>query len=156
MQHNSVYIIWNPQAKRRCCAECFGQSKVDNAWFCCVCSGSGHHDTLFQLTCSIPRPCWQRSVSIVFFVTAIRVFLIQNCTEFYSCLTRSIVFIYLFFRTMTRFWRTIEPFVTSLCLFLAGAAAPSLVSGVYFFTFMIMSTLWAVGTFFKHIINWVL
>ncbi|XP_063690715.1 protein RRP5 homolog [Bolinopsis microptera] len=47
--------------------------------------------------------------------------------------------------TMTRFWRTIEPFVTSLCLFLAGAAAPSLVSGVYFFTFMIVSTLWAVG-----------
>ncbi|KAL5249603.1 hypothetical protein ACHWQZ_G018461 [Mnemiopsis leidyi] len=49
---------------------------------------------------------------------------------------------------LTRFWRTIEPFVTSLFFFLAGVAAPSLIGGIYFFTFMVISTFWAVGVKF--------
>nr|AQX17753.1 piezo mechanosensor [Beroe abyssicola] len=52
---------------------------------------------------------------------------------------------------LSRLWRTIEPFVTTICLFLAGAVAPSIVNGIYFAMFITLSTLWAMGVKFGKI-----
>nr|AQX17754.1 piezo mechanosensor [Hormiphora californensis] len=47
--------------------------------------------------------------------------------------------------SLSKLWRVLEPTVTTVCLLAAGSVAPSLVSGVYFVTFVLLCTLRAVN-----------